>query len=144
MSEPRAEGAELEARAWSDFEGRLSPIPRARWEEPDVLDGWTLKEMLWHVAGWLRTCAETLEAKRDGTVAASTGETVDEKNARFAVEAQRMDAEAVWTGVVDARTRVLRAWSELPEIDRAAARKLADETYEHYPDHLKDLDAFAG
>ena len=145
MSDLRKEHAEREAASWAELEQALNAVPRIRWDEEGVLEGWTAKEMLWHVAGWLDKCAGSLEAMRDGASGvAGTGETVDERNARFAAEGRAMDANAVWAGTMAARERVRRAWESLPEIDQAAIQELADETYEHYPEHVLDLGKFSG
>ena len=144
MSDPRAEQADREAEAWAAFEAAVNAVPRSRWDETGVLDGWTLKELLWHVAGWLQKCARNLEARRTDADVAGSGLTVDERNAQLAAEARDLDADAVWAGVVEARASVRRGWDELATIDRTAIRELADETYEHYAEHLPDLAAFAG
>lgn len=144
MSDLRNEHAEREAASWAELERALNAVPRARWDEEGLLEGWTVKEMLWHVAGWLEKCAGSLESMRDGaSPPAGTAETVDERNARFAGEAREMDSDAVWVGTVAARERVRRAWESLPEIDQAAIQELADETYEHYPEHVLDLGKFS-
>ena len=61
MSDPRAEQAKLEADSWASFEAALEAIPRESWEDAGVLPGWSVKEMLWHMAGWLQKCARRLE-----------------------------------------------------------------------------------
>jgi hypothetical protein len=45
--------------------------------------------------------------------------------------------------VRDARELVLRRWRELPEIAPLAVEALASETYDHYAEHLPDLERFA-
>lgn len=145
MSDLRAEHANREAAAWAGFERALSEVPRERWEETGVLEGWTAKEMLWHVAGWLDKCATKLEAMNGETAgdAGLTTLTVDERNAVFADGARGMHSDAVWTGLIAARERVRRAWDRLAEIDETAIRELADETYEHYDEHRADLERFS-
>jgi hypothetical protein len=142
MSDVRADHADREAEAWAGFERALGAVPRERWEETGVLEGWTAKEMLWHVAGWLDKCATKLEAMNGGTAgdAGLTTLTVDERNAVFADAARGMDADAVWTGLIAARGRVRRAWGQLAEIDDAATEEFAEETYEHYDEHRADLE----
>jgi hypothetical protein len=142
MSDPKTEQLRLESDSWAEFEGLLSHIPRDRWEEPGVLDGWTLKEMLWHVGGWLRKCAANLEALAAGGEEPESELTVDETNERLAAEARSMAPDAVWVAVVEARELVRRRFQELPEVDERAIQELADETYEHYPEHVPDLRAF--
>jgi hypothetical protein len=145
MSDVRSEQAAREAAAWAVFERALGTVPRERWEETGVLEGWTAKEMLWHVAGWLDKCATRLEAMNGGAAgdAGPTTLTVDERNAVFADAARGMDSDAVWTGLIAARERVRRAWDRLAEIDEAAIQELADETYEHYDEHRVDLERFS-
>ena len=36
------------------------------------------------------------------------------------------------------------AWAELPEVDSLAAEELAGETFEHYEEHVPDLERFVG
>ena len=142
MSDPKTSQLKLEADSWAEFEGLLGHIARDRWEEPGVLDGWTLKEMLWHVGGWLRKCASNLEAFAAGREEQDSELTVDETNERLAAEARSMDSDAVWVAVVEARELVRKRFQELPDVDERAIQELADETYEHYPEHLPDLRAF--
>ena len=146
MSDLRTEHARREAEAWAGFERAVDRVPRERWDESGVLDGWTAKEMLWHVAFWLERCATTLEGRRDPTLAdvVAADLSTDERNAELAEEARGMDPDAVWAGVLAARERVRRSWEQLPEIDEDAIGELAEETYEHYEEHLLDLAKFAG
>ena len=54
MEDPRTEHARLEAEGWAAFEDALSRVPDDRLTAPGVLEGWTVKEMLHHVTGWIR------------------------------------------------------------------------------------------
>jgi hypothetical protein len=146
MSDARADAVAREAAAWEVFNDALGRIPRERWEEPGVLPGWTVKDLLWHVAGWLRTCAEDLEAMAAGRFVEDddADDATDVRNAELAAEARDLSVEAVWSGVLEARELVLRRWAELPEVDSFAAEELASESYEHYEEHVPDLERFVG
>lgn len=146
MSDLRTEHARREAEGWAEFEQALDRVPLERWDESGVLDGWTAKGMLWHVAFWLDRCATKLDGRRDPAFADVVADdlSTDERNAEIAAEAQGMDPDAVWAGVLAARERVRRSWEQLPEIDQDAIEELAEETYEHYEEHLLDLAKFAG
>ena len=50
-----------EAGAWASFEVAVSAVPRDRRSEPSLPDGWSVKDVLWHVAFWWDECAATLE-----------------------------------------------------------------------------------
>lgn len=145
MSDVREEHAVREADGWAAFRVALDAIPRERWEEPGVLPGWSVKDVLWHVAGWLDACVETLDAIRDGRYEEEdwSDEKTDARNAELAERARAMDVDEVWSGLQDARERVLRRWVELPELDDRAVEDFAGETHEHYQEHLPDLERFA-
>ena len=142
MNDPRAEQAKLEADAWAAFEAALEAIPRTRWEDDGVLPGWSVKELLWHMAGWLQKCARRLEEMRTRGEAVRTGQTVDERNDELAAQARSMTVDAVYRGLIDARALVREEWQALPVVDEQAISELADETYEHYDEHRADLERF--
>jgi hypothetical protein len=145
MSDLRAEQAALEASAWEALRAATDRIPRERWSEEGVLPGWTVSDLLWHVAGWIDRCSDALAALRAGAEPqdVSDGE-VDELNAGFAAQARAMDTGAIWSGLVAARERTLAAWRELPNVGETAVEWFREETYEHYREHLPDLERFAG
>jgi hypothetical protein len=146
MTQLRADGATREAAGWAAFTTALERIPRERWEAVGVMPGWTVKDLLWHVAGWLVDCAGQLEAMREGRRVEddATDEQTDARNAQLAAEARTMDLDAVWSGLLEARALVLRRWGELPEVDQTALDELELETWGHYEEHLPHLEAFAG
>ena len=146
MADRRKDHLGREAHVWRDFERLVLMVPRDRWEAPDVLDGWTVKEMLWHVAGWIDEASQHLEQMAAGTFT-ETDETevddTDDRNASFAEAAKTMDPDAVWTGLLAARDRCRQRWDELPESTDRAIEEFASETYQHYKDHLPDLERAA-
>jgi uncharacterized damage-inducible protein DinB len=142
MSDPRTEQAKREADSWASFEAALEAIPRTSWEDEGVVPGWSVKELLWHMAGWLQKCARRLEEMRTGEEAERTGQTVDERNDELAAQARTMTVDAVYRGLIDARALVREEWEALPDVDERAISELADETYEHYDEHREDLERF--
>ena len=87
-----------------------------------------------------------LDAMANGTFVdpEETDEYMDARNAALAREAQSLDVAEVRAGLDAARYEVLRRWAELPEIDEDAIEWFAGETYEHYEEHLPDLDLASG
>lgn len=148
MDEPtdlRTEHARREADRWAEFEGLLYQVSEERLTAPDVLEGWTVKEMLHHVTGWLEECVARLEGVRTGTYVdlEETDEQTDARNAAFAEAARALDVSTVRERLEAARARVLQLWRELPEIDEAAIDWFSQETYEHYEEHVPDLELAA-
>ena len=145
MNDLRTEHAEREAHVWADFDRLLSLIPRDRWETPGVLPDWTVKAMLWHVAGWLEECADHLEQIEAGTLEdPDEGEDdTDQRNAAFAERARTMQTDAVWQGLAEARSRVLARWTAMRQITDRAIEEFASETYQHYKEHMPELEHVA-
>ena len=128
---------------WADFERLVLLVPRDRWDATDVIEGWTVKEMLWHVAGWIDEAAQHLEQMASGTFQEPNEDEeddTDDRNASFADAARTMDADAVWTGLAAARALCRRRWEELPELTDRAIEEFASETYQHYKEHIADLE----
>lgn len=144
MSDPRAEHASREAESWGRFQAALEAIPRDRWETIEVVPGWTMRELLWHMAWWLDKCAGNLERLRAGEPPLDAPETTDERNALLAAQARGLTVEAVDEGLRSARDRVMSLWEALPYVDDVAIEELAGETYEHYDEHRADLERVTG
>jgi len=143
MTDLRAEHAAREADSWAAFEAALRRIPRERWEEDGVLPGWSVRELLWHMAGWLQKCARNLERFARGEDEPTSEQTVDERNEELAAQAKGMTVDAVYRGLLSARDLVRQGWEALPNVDDRAVEELADETYDHYDEHRADLERFA-
>jgi uncharacterized damage-inducible protein DinB len=143
MSDLRTEQAAREAESWAAFAGALERIPRERWEEEGILPGWSVKELLWHMAGWLQKCARNLERFARGEDEPASEQSVDERNEELAAQAHGMTIDAVYRGLTSARELVVEGWNALPNVDERAVEELADETYDHYDEHRADLERFS-
>lgn len=136
-----------ERAAWAAFREAVDAIEPARRETPGVnVEGWTVKDVLWHVAHWWDDLAGTLEAMRAGTYVPppEDDEATDAENARVLEESGRMSLADVDRGLNEARERMLAAWAALPEVDAAAEQEFVWETIDHYEEHLPGLRAFVG
>jgi hypothetical protein len=146
MSDLRADAATRESATWASFEAAVRRIPGDRWEEEGLLPGWSVRDLLGHVLGWIDRCADKLEAVRAGTYEGEdpTDEEVDAMNVAFVAAVRDRDPEAVWGALVASRGRLLERWRALPEIDERALDWFGTETFEHYDEHLPELERFAG
>ena len=142
----RAELADRDVEVWAEFEAGLTRVPEDRWELEGILPGWSVKDLVRHVAGWLEDCVRQLGYMREGTFEEPDypPSLVDAKNAAFAEEARAMTTSQVRSGLVSARELVRELWAELPVIDDAAIEWFVGETFEHYEEHLPELHRFAG
>ena len=145
MNDLRSEHANREADNWAEFETALARIPLERWEEPGIVPGWTVKDLVWHVAGWIDECSEHLEKMRAGDSKdyEDDDEDTDARNEAFASQAREMTTDAVRAGLLASREMLRTRWQELPEVTDTAIEWFASETYQHYKEHLADLESFA-
>jgi hypothetical protein len=120
----------------------LEALPVERWDEP-LPAGWTLKEMVGHLAYWEDTVPRFVESVRTGAAGASAG-SVDEQNAKAAASVKDLSRDEVLKRWQDAHARVTEMVRSLSDDELANERiieKLAGDTFDHYPDHFADLGA---
>ena len=105
--------------------------------------GWTLKEMIAHLAYWEGTVSPSFAALRAGR-AEDNGRSVDDVNAEVAREARGRSRSEILARWDVAHARVLeavRTMSEAELTDERFIDKVAGETYGHYPEHSRELAA---
>jgi hypothetical protein len=120
----------------------LEALPAERWDEA-LPSGWTLKEMVGHLAYWESTVPAYVEAVRGGGPREPGGD-VDAKNAKVAAEVRGLPREEVlkrWSEAHESVLTVVRSLSEDEVADERVLEKLQGETFGHYPDHFADLGA---
>jgi len=135
-----------ERDAWAELEDVVDGLSPEQRERPGVnVEGWTVKDVLWHITHWWTDLAGMLDEMRAGTFTEppEDDEATDAENARVLEESRRMSLADVERGVVAARDLMLAAWDRLPEIDEPAERWFVWETIEHYEEHLPGIRAFA-
>jgi hypothetical protein len=135
-----------EERAWLELRSAVDRLPPERRERPGVnVEGWTVKDVLWHVAHWWDHLTGLLGEIRDGTYTEPPDDdaATDAENARVLEASRGMALDDVERGMADARARLLAAWAALPEVTEPAERWFVWETIEHYEEHLPGLLALA-
>ncbi len=127
-----------EARAYAAFEEAVAAVPADQREEPALPDGWSVKDVLWHVAYWWRDGERSFRAMRAGTYAEEdwTAEQTDATNERVLAESRSTSAADVEAGVAAAREDVLEAFASVAGV-RRADELFGSETIEHYEEHLE-------
>lgn len=120
----------------------LDALPVERWDET-LPAGWTLKEMVGHLAYWEDTVPPFVDAVRTGVAREAAG-TVDDQNAQAASSVKDLSRDDVLKRWQDAHERVTGMVRSLNDDELASERiieKLAGDTFDHYPDHFADLGA---
>jgi hypothetical protein len=120
----------------------VEALPAERWDEP-LPAGWTLKEMVGHLAYWEETVPPFIESLRTGAARESVG-TVDQQNAKIAAAVKDVSPEQVlkrWQDAHERVTEIVRSLNDDELVDARVIEKLAGDTFEHYPEHFADLGA---
>lgn len=125
-------------RALNDLIGALS---QEEVQRPGYApDGWSVKDLMWHVACWSADCVRAFEQMRAGTF---TGATIDEDtevvNRRWFERSLELDLETVRAEWFASRTMLVERFTTFepltPDVD-----EWFDETGPlHYAKHLESL-----
>jgi hypothetical protein len=131
-------------RAWHDFHAAITGFPAERMNER-LGGGWTRKQMLAHIAAWHDLTSDRLAAfMKDGEVQA-LADHENLVNARVARKAEGRTMGEIFDALQTSFRRLRRQVSHLTDQQLAAhdgwpAAIVAGNTYEHYDEHLPDLE----
>lgn len=140
--------------AWQALASALESFSEPELEQTGVVEDWTVKDLLGHIAFWAQQAARNL-----GIIAAGRGDDVqrpssekelDEWNERERTLRQDRPLAAVreeWLESFQAAMQALAAFpaeglEEEIKGGQTALRLLAADTYEHYREHLEQLVAW--
>lgn len=134
-------GSEEES-AWRALHAAFDSIPSERLDEPGVTpDGWSSKDLMFHIGAWCGECGDQLERMRTGTYVDVAVDT-DAKNREWFETSRRLDVPTVKTALDAARTRMLREWKALDETPSSAVEWFEESGRIHYVEHMRDLQAW--
>ncbi|MGZ8619895.1 MAG: maleylpyruvate isomerase N-terminal domain-containing protein [Actinomycetota bacterium] len=135
-----------EAVGWARLLEVFASIPDPRFEEPTVTpEGWSPKDVMFHVAYWMADCAGVLERITAGTWdggADETPATIEITNREGFERSREMPAAEVRTGFGDGRARMLAAFRALDDVTPGAWEWFEESGPLHYAKHVVDLAAW--
>ena len=128
-----------EDRLWGELHGLVDSLPRDKVEEPGYFrEGWSAKDLVAHIGGWLAQAGAVLERVRFGTYRPEEID-IDAINAATYAAMHEVPFNDVRAQAVAARNQMLRAWRSLPERSDEADRWIRKSGPEHYQEHLPRL-----
>lgn len=140
----RTKLVEEEDELWVEVSALVDSLAEEQLEMPGLnTDGWSVKDLLWHLGCWTAEAARQLERVRMGTYVDEDWQT-DARNAVFLEEGRRQDLATVRAELAAARTRALQEWAAQPQITPEAVEWFGESGPEHYREHLTDLRAWVG
>lgn len=139
---------EDERESWGEFQALLASLSPEQAERPGYfLEGWSAKDLLAHVAGWLAEAGQVLEQVRVGSftgrdeAGVPLGQIMDieGRNAVFLEANRPQPLRVVHAEAYAARTRLLQEVGRLVGITVVADLWLRKAGPEHYAEHLPRL-----
>jgi mycothiol maleylpyruvate isomerase-like protein len=131
-----------EERGWLALTEAFGDVPPDRFDEPSVTDeGWSPKDVMYHVAAWSEEAAKVL-----GRIAAGTHRENDPDtqalNERWFEEGRGVEDDVVRIRFAKGRVAMRQIFSRLAEVDSTAWEWFEESGPRHYAEHLPDLRSF--
>jgi hypothetical protein len=131
-----------EERGWLALTEVFGDVPPDRFDEPSVTDeGWSPKDVMYHVAAWSEEAAKVL-----GRIAAGTHRDGDPDvqalNEEWFEAGRGLDHDVVRIRFAKGRVAMRQVFSQLTEVDATAWEWFEESGPRHYAEHLPDLRSF--
>jgi hypothetical protein len=104
-------------------------------------DGWSPKDVLWHLRAWTEEAATQLSYVRAGTYR-DLGWDADAFNAVALEQGRRFALPQVLTSLERSRARFLAEWAAVDEPSAPALEWFGESGAEHYAEHLPEIETF--
>ena len=141
MMDRRRELVDREEAAWIELHGALGAFRPEQLEAASLnKEGWSPKDVMFHIGTWLAEAGKQLERMCMGTFVERELDT-DELNARWLEVSRSLDVETAKAELTSSRTRMLQALEALPEITPKAQEWFEESGDVHYFEHLPELRA---
>ena len=130
---------QMERVRWDEFRGLVDGLTDARIEEATLNgDGWSVKDLLWHMRCWNDEIADQLEKIRLGSYVDEDYDT-DKKNARFFDEGRRTDLTTVRAEWLASRDRAVEQLAMHKDVTPPVEEWGSELAFKHMDDHLPEL-----
>lgn len=136
-----------EAEGWARIDGLVDGLTPEQIERPGYTDeGWSVKDMMWHVAAWSQDAARVLGEMGSGTwdghdPSDEAGYT-DRMNLEWFARSRTMAIEEVRPAWYVARERLLESFGALGEVTPDAEEWFDETGATHYAEHVPGLQAW--
>jgi hypothetical protein len=139
MTTDRSELGVAEEAGWGELLQLASSLTPEQLEEPGYsAEGWSVKDLMAHIAAWLAEATQVFEQIQHGTHRTEDRD-VDALNRRFYEANKDLPAPMVRAECAASRNRMLVEWTALPEVTLEAREWFRESGPEHYAEHLPRL-----
>src|SRR5687767_3602714 len=128
-----------EDAGWDELRALMDPLTPEETERAGYFsEGWSAKDLLAHIGSWLAEAGVFLLRIRMGTYTREDID-IDAMNETFLEIMKDVPLQVVRAQSSAARSRMLLAWGELPDLTPDAAYWIKKAGAEHYSEHLPRL-----
>lgn len=134
-----------EYESWGALGRCFDRIGDERFEEPTLTaEGWSPKDAMFHISGWMADCAVQLERIREGSFvpAEETREEIERQNRAWFEISKAMGPPEVRSGFEASRRRMVEAIGTFDHITPEAVEWFEESGALHYGKHVEDLRSF--
>jgi hypothetical protein len=130
---------DAEETGWHELSAEIDRLTDEEMERPGLTpDGWSVKDVLFHIGAWAAECGLQLERMRMGTWE-EPHEDVERQNREWFELSRTMDLRIVKAELAAARTRMVLEFGTMPELTPPAVEWFEESGPLHYREHLVDL-----
>ena len=131
-----------EERGWLALTEVFGDVPPDRFDEPSVTEeGWSPKDVMYHVAAWSEEAAKVLGRMAAGTHRENDPD-IQALNEEWFEEGRGLDNDVVRIRFAKGRVAMRQVFSTLTEVDAQAWEWFEESGPRHYEEHLPDLRSF--
>ena len=132
---------DLEEERWEQLLTLLNKIPD--WEQPGVLDGWSVKDLLAHIAAWHAVTVDRLESFCTTRVLPDAPKDIDAFNAETYESCKDLSLHDVKVMSASARHRFREQVDDLKEEEaKEFERMIFGNAHGHYEEHIQQLETY--
>ena len=157
MSEPidKAKLLDQMSTSYAALEEILAPLDKTQYSTEGVIPGWSIKDMLAHIASWHHRLLAWLDAAVRNQEPTLSGldsvEEMDALNAQFYQENKSRPLDEVLADFRTSRQQIMDIVQAMPEEDLMSPHRfdwskgeplwhlIAGDTFEHYQEHLAQI-----
>jgi hypothetical protein len=128
-----------EEREWEAFHALLEQVPVERLAEPRIPpDGWSTKDVMFHVGAWLADAGRAMEQMRFGTFVGDEPDT-EELNRQWFSLSRELDLRTCRAELESSRVRCRAELGALRSVTPQAQEWFEEAGSLHYRKHVQDL-----
>jgi uncharacterized protein DUF1706 len=132
-----------ERERWVDLKKLIDAVPVLRADEPNVNpEGWSAKDVVWHLTCWNDFVRAQLEMIRAGTFDADFDWNTEQNNARFLATGHPVAFLDAVSALETSREAVVLAMKTLQQVSPQALELFSEAAYRHIDDHVPELRRF--